>query len=180
MLSNVYVARETGDARHKNMNRNRQVRAGCCGGVYLKAEYCNFIAFRRAALEAGCDSARLQNNGTGCRLLWVARAFLQGECAGYFTSGASSVVAAKQLHLGGQGREGLLLLLLLLLTMLLFELRQAGVQAANAHITLAQLSLHISLQAPPDDARNSALLHTRYWEPPIQRHPARVRVRPGA
>ena len=95
-------------------------------------------------------------------MLRVAGAFLQGECAGYFTSGASSVVAAKQLHFGGQGREGLLLLLLLLtllLTLMLFELRQAGVQAANAHITLSQLSLHIGLQAPRRRAQLCAFAH---------------------
>ncbi len=97
--------------------------------------------------------------GYSCGLLRVAGAFLQGECAGYFTSGASSVVAAKQLHFGGQGREGLLLLLLLLLTMLLFELRQAGVQAANAHIPLSQLSLQIGLQAPRRRAQLCAFAH---------------------
>ncbi len=56
--------------------------------------------------------------------------------------GASSVVADKKLHLGGKGRDGLMLLLLLL-ELLLFKFRQLRVQAL---IGLTQLSLQKFLQ----------------------------------
>ena len=69
------------------------------------------------------------------RMLRVAGACLQ-RAGVVMCGGASSVVAAKQLHLGSQRRKTLLLVLLLLL------------HAVKAHITLAQLSLQIGLQAP--------------------------------
>jgi hypothetical protein len=79
-------------------------------------------------------------------------------------SGASSVVADKKLHLGGKGRDGLMLLLLLLklllllLKLLLFELQQLG-ESATAHSRHASARwTHARLAALVANCQNRAHL----------------------